>query len=72
LLVLSRKVGEVIKIGDDIELMIVRIGPNTVRIGISAPRELNIVRGELIAVNAPEAAPLDHPVVEEQKEPTSP
>ncbi len=48
MLVLSRRVEEVIMIGDEIEIMIVRIGPSSVRVGIKAPRELNIVRKELI------------------------
>lgn len=48
MLVLSRKPGEKIQIGPDIEITIVRIGPNTVRIGIEAPRGMNIVRQELI------------------------
>lgn len=47
MLVLSRKPGERILIGDDIAVTIVRIGPNTVRLGIDAPREMNIVREEL-------------------------
>ena len=47
MLVLSRKSGERILIGDDITLTIVRIGPNTVRLGIDAPRDMNIVREEL-------------------------
>ena len=47
MLVLSRKQGERILIGDDVVLTIVRIGPNNVRVGIDAPRELNIVREEL-------------------------
>lgn len=47
MLVLSRKIGERIMIGDDISITIVRIGPNNVRLGIEAPRELNIVREEL-------------------------
>ena len=47
MLVLSRKPGERILIGDDIAITIVRIGPNNVRVGIEAPRELNIVREEL-------------------------
>ena len=46
-LVLSRKPGDKIKIGDDIEIVVVRIGPNAVRIGITAPRGLNIAREEL-------------------------
>ena len=47
MLVLSRKPGERILIGDDIVVTIVRIGPNNVRVGIEAPRDLNIVREEL-------------------------
>ena len=47
MLVLSRKPGERIMIGDDVTVTIVRIGPNNVRIGIEAPRTMNIVREEL-------------------------
>jgi carbon storage regulator len=47
MLVLSRKPGERILIGDDVAVTIVRIGPNTVRLGIDAPRDMNIVREEL-------------------------
>lgn len=50
MLVLSRKPGEKIRIGDNITITIVRIGPNTVRLGIDAPRDMNIVRDELVAV----------------------
>jgi len=49
MLVLSRKPGERILIGDEIAVTVVRIGPNTVRIGIEAPRTMNIVRDELCA-----------------------
>ena len=47
MLVLSRKTSERILIGDDIAITIVRIGPNSVRIGIEAPKSMNIVRAEL-------------------------
>lgn len=47
MLVLSRKPGERILIGEEIAVTVVRIGPNTVRIGIDAPRDMNIVRDEL-------------------------
>jgi len=47
MLVLSRKPGEKILIGDNVTITIVRIGPNTVRLGIDAPRDMNIVRDEL-------------------------
>ncbi len=47
MLVLSRKAGERILIGDDVVINIVRIGPNTVKIGIDAPKTTSIVREEL-------------------------
>jgi carbon storage regulator len=47
MLVLSRKLGERIIIGENVTVTIVRIGPNNVRVGIEAPRNLNIVREEL-------------------------
>jgi carbon storage regulator len=48
MLVLSRKVSESILIGDDIAITVVRIGPGTVRLGITAPREVNTARDELV------------------------
>lgn len=47
MLILTRKVGEVIRIGDHITIMPTRIGPNAVRLGIEAPREMNITREEI-------------------------
>lgn len=47
MLVLSRKVGERILVGDKVVVTVVRIGPNAVRLGIEAPRDMNIVRDEL-------------------------
>ena len=47
MLVLSRKPGERILIGEDVAVTIVRIGPNTVRVGVDAPRGMSIVREEL-------------------------
>lgn len=45
--VLSRKPGERILIGDNIAITVVRIGPNTVRLGIDAPKNLGIHREEV-------------------------
>ena len=47
MLVLSRKVGEKLMIGDEIVLTINRISGNRVAIGIEAPRDVRVVRGEL-------------------------
>jgi carbon storage regulator len=48
MLVLSRRVLESIKIGDDIEVTVTRIGAGCVRLGISCPKEMNVVRAELL------------------------
>lgn len=48
MLVLSRKTNETIKIGDNIEIRILEVKGDTVRIGIEAPKSIDILRGELI------------------------
>jgi len=47
MLVLSRKVGQRILIGDKIAVTIVRLGQGGVRIGIEAPDDCEIIREEL-------------------------
>ena len=47
MLVLSRKPGETIHIGDRITITVVRAHGNRIKIGIDAPDEFRIVRGEL-------------------------
>ena len=47
MLVLSRKIGERILIGDKISVTVVKIGHGGVRIGIDAPPEMAVVREEL-------------------------
>jgi carbon storage regulator len=49
MLVLSRKIGERILIGDQIAITVVRIASGGVRIGVDAPRELRVIREELKA-----------------------
>jgi len=44
MLVLARKAGESILVGDSIRIVVVRISAGTVRIGIEAPREIDITR----------------------------
>jgi carbon storage regulator len=46
-LVLSRKIGEKILIGDKIVVTVVKIGHGGVRIGVEAPNELAVIREEL-------------------------
>jgi carbon storage regulator len=47
MLVLSRKLGEKIKIGDDITLIVVDISHNKIRLGIEAPKSTSVFREEL-------------------------
>jgi carbon storage regulator len=48
MLVLSRKLSQQIMIGSDIRITVVKIERNQVRIGIEAPDEVAILRGELL------------------------
>ncbi len=47
MLVLSRKVGEKIVIGDNITVIVNRLSGNRISLGIDAPTDVRIVRGEL-------------------------
>jgi carbon storage regulator CsrA len=47
MLVLSRKVGERIHVGNDIVLEVRKISGNRVTIAVEAPRDVRILRGEL-------------------------
>jgi len=55
MLVLSRKVGESIKIGEGITVVINRIAGNRVTLGLQAPRDMRIIRGELRPFDEDEA-----------------
>ncbi len=48
MLVISRKINEKIKIGNDIEIVILSIDKNQIKIGIEAPKNISILRSELI------------------------
>ncbi|WP_346847866.1 MULTISPECIES: carbon storage regulator CsrA [unclassified Clostridium] len=47
MLVVTRKPGEGIKIGDNVEITIVKIDDNSVKVSINAPKEVKILRSEL-------------------------
>ncbi|MDR2530809.1 MAG: carbon storage regulator CsrA [Oscillospiraceae bacterium] len=48
MLVLSRKINETLRIGDNVRVTVLGIDGGTVKLGIDAPRSLSIVREELI------------------------
>lgn len=50
MLVLTRKKGEKVYIGDDVCVCIVDIDRNKVRLGIEAPRDVPVLRSELVPV----------------------
>ena len=47
MLVLSRKIGEQIVIGDNITVVVNKVAGNRISLGIEAPSNVRIVRGEL-------------------------
>lgn len=53
MLVLSRRVGESIVINDNIKVTIVSSDGNTIRVGIDAPKDIPIMRSELLPKNKP-------------------
>lgn len=47
MLILSRKIGESLLLGEDIEIKITEIAGDRVKIGIEAPQNIKVVRKEL-------------------------
>lgn len=53
MLVLTRKPAEIIRIGEDIVIKVIKTGKGTVKIGIEAPSNVRVMRGELVADENP-------------------
>jgi carbon storage regulator len=49
MLVFTRKLGEIIQIGDNISVTVVRVSPTEVRLGIEAPAGTAVYRAEVRA-----------------------
>lgn len=47
MLILSRRIGETMMIGDDIEVTVLSVKGNQVRIGIKAPKDVGVHREEI-------------------------
>jgi carbon storage regulator len=48
MLVLTRRTGQALRIGDGVEVYVVRVDGDRVVLGIQAPRDVSIVRAELV------------------------
>lgn len=47
MLILTRKVGESLLIGDDVSITILNVRGNQVKIGVKAPKEISVHREEI-------------------------
>jgi len=75
MLVLTRKVGEEIVIGNNIRITVVEVGPGRVKIGIAAPRDVRIDRDEIRVkkeAECAEEAPVLHNRIAAQLPPAEP
>lgn len=61
MLVLARKSGESILIGEDIEIVVKELRPSCVRLAIAAPREVTILRAELVGPTGTAQTKAPHP-----------
>ena len=63
MLILQRRPGESLRIGEDIEVTVVAIEGGKIRLAISAPKDVTILRSELIgAQNANRDAAMEKPI----------
>jgi carbon storage regulator len=78
MLILTRRVGETIVIGDDVIVTVLGIKGNQVRIGINAPKDVSVHREEIYqriqqekntTPKQEEVAPVAAPVVKKKREP---
>jgi carbon storage regulator len=60
MLILTRRVGESVMIGEEVTITVLRVKGNQVRLGVNAPRTVSVQREEIferIKHEGPEAAP---------------
>lgn len=47
MLILTRRIGETLKIGDDVDVVVLAVKGNQVRLGVNAPKDVNVHRKEI-------------------------
>ena len=57
MLILTRRVGETLMIGDDVTVTVLGVKGNQVRIGITAPKDVGVHREEIYQKIGKEGAP---------------
>jgi carbon storage regulator len=57
MLILTRKLGEIIRVGDDVTIRVLEVRGGQVRLGIEAPEDVRIYREEVYRQRHPDALP---------------
>ena len=57
MLILTRRPREVVMIGDDVQLIVLDVAGGRVRLGITAPREMQVRRESSEPIQTPSASP---------------
>lgn len=64
MLILTRRVGETLMVGEDVTVTVLGVKGNQVRIGVNAPRDLAVHREEVFERIKRETTSESHPVLE--------